>query len=503
MNLANVISRGARYFPQKQALVFKDQVFTYEELNYGVQRVAARLREAGVEEGDRVALYAANRPEWIMAYYAIIKIGATAVCVSAAYKSMDLGHLLADCNPKIVITSEALLPQVAGCQKSPPPERVLVMERDEVLSSLCNVDRGSVSSLSVPTVDCPSDQTCVILYTGGTTGIPKGAMLSHKNILYTSQNVCYHERMVASDVGICFMPLNHVFGGCHIMNSIYYGCGSLVLLPSFDMDEVIAAIDKYKVTRFYSVPTIYIRFLANPDYHKYLRSVGYFFSAATSMPSDIIEQWKYHFHLPIHESYGMTETSSLVTFNHMYHHKVGSVGPPAGVVEVKVVDPEGKELPPGERGEIIIRGPNVMKGYFNKPQETALALAGGWLHSGDIGLFDEDGYLYVVDRLKHLIITGGYNVFPTEVEEVLYGHRAVEECSVVGIPDKEYGEMVTAFIKLKKDITATPEELVRFCKDRVASYKAPKKIIFVDDFPKSPQGKILKRLLKEQVDKPE
>jgi len=193
----------------------------------------------------------------------------------------------------------------------------------------------------------------------------------------------------------------------------------------------------------------------------------------------------------------MTETSSLVTFNHIYRHKIGSVGTQAGVVEVKIVNDEGKEVAQGEEGEIIIRGPNVMKGYFNKPEETAKAMPNGWLHSGDVGRFDDEGYLYIVDRIKDMIISGGLNVYPTEVEEVLYTHDAVEECGVAGTPHEEYGEAVTAFIKVREGWAASEEELVRFCKERMASYKAPKKIVFMEELPKSPQGKILKRELRK------
>jgi long-chain acyl-CoA synthetase len=259
------------------------------------------------------------------------------------------------------------------------------------------------------------------------------------------------------------------------------------------MDQVLSSIQAEKISRFYSVPTVFIRLLNTANSRKYLRSLKYCFSAATSMASEIVRQWQENFNLTIHEAYGMTETSSLVTFNHLYHHKVGSVGTAAGVVEVKIVDDQNNEAPPGETGEIIIRGPNIMKGYFNQVEETHKVLRSGWLHSGDIGRLDEDGYLYIVDRIKDLIISGGLNVFPTEVEEVLYTHAAVEECAVVGTPHSEYGEAVTAFVKIKQGHACSEEDLIGFCKARIASYKAPKKIMFVEELPKSPAGKILKR----------
>jgi long-chain acyl-CoA synthetase len=215
------------------------------------------------------------------------------------------------------------------------------------------------------------------------------------------------------------------------------------------------------------------------------------------MASEIVRQWQEKFNLTIHEAYGMTETSSLVTFNHLYHHKVGSVGTPAGIVEVKIVDDDNNEVPIGETGEVVIRGPNIMKGYFNNPEETNKVLRNGWLHSGDVGCMDEEGYLFIVDRIKDMIISGGLNVFPIEVEEVLYTHAAVEECAVVGMPNSEYGEAVTAFIKIKQGQVCSESNLIDFCKERIASYKVPKRILFLNDLPKSPAGKILKREIRK------
>ncbi|MBW1667078.1 MAG: long-chain-fatty-acid--CoA ligase [Deltaproteobacteria bacterium] len=495
MNLSDVVTQGAKYFPEKKAVVYGNKAFTYRELDACVSVVASYFRELGISKGDRIALYAGNRPEWIMIYYGMIRLGAIAVCVSAAYKSFELEHILRDSEPVVLVTSESLLPNVPVSEKLPYIKDILIIEKDSTLSTLCEVRGSKVAPFK--SINCAPDDTCVILYTGGTTGIPKGAMLTHKNLLYTAQNVCFHERTTSGDAGLCFMPLNHVFAGCHIMNSMFYACATLVLHKGFEMDEIISSIESNKVTRLYAVPTVYIRFLNNPHCHKHLKSVGYSFSAATSMPSEVVRQWKDKFGLNIYEAYGMTETSSLVTFNHLYRHKVGSVGTPAGLAEVKIADQDGNELGVGEEGEILIQGPNVMKGYFNRPEESAKAMDGGWLHSGDLGRMDEDGYLYIIDRIKDMVISGGLNVYPSEVEDVLYKHNAVEECGVAGLPDKEYGETVTAFVRLKKGRKATADELIKFCKERLASYKAPKRVIFMEDLPKTPQGKILKRELRK------
>ena len=498
MNLSSIIDHGALYFKDKIALAYGENQYTYDRLKSATERIAFYLRDRGVGRGDRVALFMPNRPEWVALYYGIIRLGAVAVCTSAAYKKIEIEHLLKESATSLLVTCDELLPQVPERKNMAPVKDVVVWENDPVLASIWETPAAKQQPF-IP-VDCDTSDECVILFTGGTTGVPKGAMLTHRNILFTAQNVCYHERTNPDDVALCFMPLNHVFGGNHIMNSTLYACGTLVLHKGFDMDRVLASIQRDKITRFYSVPTVFIRLLNTPDSRRYLAGVKYCFSAATSMASEIVRQWQAVFNLRIHEAYGLTESSSLVTFNHLYHHRVGSVGTPAGVVEVKIVDKEGQELAIGETGEIAIRGPNIMKGYFNNPEETAKVLRNRWLHSGDIGRLDADGYLYIVDRIKDMIISGGLNVYPTEVEEVLYTHTAVEECAVIGMPHTEYGEAVTAFVILKQGLTCSEAELIGFCKERIASYKAPKRIMFVDQLPKSPAGKILKREIRKSLE---
>ncbi len=495
MNLANIINWGATYFPEREALVFEDKAFTYRELNACIHCVASYLGGRGISKGDRVALYADNRPEWLMLYYGVIALGATVVCMSAAYKSYELEHRINDSEPVLMVTTEAHFAHVPPREELPHLHDVLLIEEDDTLSLLCETKGAGAEPARI--VDCEPGDTCAILYTGGTTGTPKGAMLTHQNLLYTAQNVCFHERMVGADRSLCFMPLNHVFASNHIMNSGLYAGATLVLHKGFDMDAILSSIASNEVSRLYAVPTVYIRLLNHLECHKHLRSIEYSFSAAASMPSEIVRQWKDTFGLNMHEAYGMTETSSLVTFNHLYRHKIGSVGTPAGVVEVKIVNEADSEVPQGEKGEIMIRGPNVMKGYYNRPDETGKAIKDGWLRSGDVGFLDEEGYLYITDRMKDVIISGGLNVYPREVEEVLYTHEVIEECSVVGMPHEEYGEAVTAFIKLREDRTSSEDELIHFCKEKMASYKAPKRIIIMEELPKTPQGKILKRELRK------
>jgi long-chain acyl-CoA synthetase len=494
VNVADLFANAALCCPDKKALIFGPHSYTYFEMNRIIDALARYLAGIGVSKGDRVSIYMANRPEWILFYYAIAKIGAISVCIPGAYKSEEMKEVVNDSRSSAIVSSEELLRQFPPAEAIPLIRKVIVVERDEFLQSILKGDDAPGTRVET---DTTGDDAAAILYTGGTTGIPKGAMLTHRNLLYSAQNVAYHERLAQEDVGVCFMPLNHVFAQCHIMHTYFYACATLVLFPAFDMDRVVAAVIDHRVTRFYAVPTIFIRFLNSPESRKHLKSIRYVFSGGTSMPAAIVRQWVEAFGIPIHEAYGMTEAASLVTFNHFFRHKIGSIGMAAGVIEVKVVDVNGKEVKQGEQGEIIIRGPNVMKGYFEQPEETANALRNGWLHSGDVGVFDPEGYLYIVDRIKDLIITGGENVFPKEVEDLLHQHRAVNECGVVGLPNHEYGEVVTAFVTLKPNVTVDERELIAFCKERMARYKVPKAIRFVSDLPKTPQGKILRRELRK------
>ncbi len=494
MNVADEFTRAALYYPGKTALIFGRQTYTYAELHGIIERLAGYLTCLGISKGDRAAIYMPNRPEWIMFYYAIARIGAIAVCVPGAYKRDEAAGVVSDSLSTLLITSEDLRAQLPSPEAIPSVSHTLIVEQDEAFQSILRGENPYPGRTDILT---SGEDTASILLTGGTTGIPKGAMLTHRNLLYSAQNVAYHERMVPDDIGICFLPLNHVFAQCHIMHTCFANCVTLILFAGFDMDKIVSAVIEHKVTRLYAVPTVFIRFLNNPESRKQLKSVNYVFSGGTSMPAEIVRRWVDAFGIPIHEAYGMTEAASIVTFNHLFRHKIGSIGMPAGIIELKVVDENDSEVKQGDQGEIIIRGPNIMKGYFGQPEETAMALRNGWLHSGDVGRFDEEGYLYIVDRIKDIIITGGENVYPKEVEDLLHQHPAVNECGVVGLPHSEYGEAVTAFVTLKPDMRAEEGDLIAFCKERLARYKAPKAIRFVTDLPKTPQGKILRRELRK------
>jgi long-chain acyl-CoA synthetase len=494
MNISDAFKFAAQHSPDKKALIYGNDSYSYGEMNRAIDGIAHYLARLGASKGTRVSLYMSNRPEWILFYYGIARLGAIPVCVPGAYLKDEMTEIVNNSRSSILVTSEDHASQLPGSKDIPAIDATVLVEEDEAFQSLLRKEGDDPRPFASAT---QGEDPGSILYTGGTTGTPKGAVLSHGNLLYSAQNVAYHERMVPEDVGICFMPLNHVFAQCHIMNTFFCNSGTLILFSAFDMDNVMDAFTRHRVTRFYAVPTIYIRILNAKETRKPLESLRYAFSGGTSMPSEIVRRWIEAFGIPIHEAYGMTEAASCVTFNHLFRHKIGSIGTPAGIVEVKIVGPDDRKMPVGEQGEIVVRGPNIMKEYFDQPEETAAVMRNGWFHSGDVGLFDSEGYLYIVDRIKDIIITGGENVYPKEVEDLLHRHEAVNECGVVGLPHEEYGEAVTAFVSLKPGATAQPDELIAFCKKRIANYKVPKAIHIVKELPKSPQGKILRRALRK------
>jgi long-chain acyl-CoA synthetase len=493
MNVATNLECAAFHFPDHIAVIEGDRSVSFAEFNREANQIASALVSVGVQPGDHVALCAPNSYAWLAFYFGALKAGAVAVTFSHLLMKDELARTLADCEPKILFTADEKLEDLGDYRKRSYPELV-VCDRGDI--SYARLAEKGTSEFK--TVNRHRRDTAAVLYTGGTTGIPKGAMLTHENLQTSIFNVAHYERSTQNDRALCFLPLNHVFGQMHIMNATVFSGGGLVVQPAFDLEKVLEAIERHQVTKFYAVPTIYIRLLRLPDFREKIGSVRYCFSAAASMATEVVREWKAQTGLNIYEAYGMTESASIVTYNHYYRHVVGSVGTPANLVEVQIRDLEGNVLGQGEEGEICICGPNITKGYLNNPEETESAFWGDWFRSGDIGVIDEDGYLYIVDRLKDMIITGGENVYPREVEEVLYTRPEVLECAVVGLPDPEYGERVTAFIAPRKGHQIDPVSLKDYLKARLAGFKVPKEYIAVEELPKSGAGKVLKKEIRKQ-----
>ncbi len=498
MNLARNLELSTLCFSERTAVIDGDREYSYGRLNEDANRVASALTLMGILPGDHVAICAPNSYRWIAFYFGILKAGAVAVTLSSALGKADLNMLLNDARPKALMILDDKLGEVNPEARS-DYLRLVVAEGGDV-----SFDRFlQKGAPSFRAIDVPRNDTGSILYTGGTTGTPKGVMLSHENMTASVHNVCHFERSTQDDRAMCFLPMNHVFGQLHIMNSMIYAGGCVVSQPSFDMDRVLDAIERHRATKFYGVPTIYVRLLKTEGIEKRLASIRYYFVAASNMPGELVRAWKDLTGLDVHEAYGMTETAAMVTYNHYFRHVVGSVGTPVNIVEVQIRDQQGNLLPEGKEGEVCMKAPSIMKGYLNSPEETASVFwPGGWLRSGDIGLFNDEGYLFLVDRLKDMVITGGENVYPREIEEILYTWPGLEECSVIGLPDPEYGERVTACMVMKdKEKPVDTKEVKAFLKKHLASYKVPKEYIVLRELPKGSTGKILKRELKNLVRK--
>ena len=494
MNITHHIERASKLFPNKTALIFEDRSFTYQKLNLMANRMANGLKELGVKKGDRVALFLPNIPEFIIAYLSTLKLGAIAVSLNVMLKSCEVRFILNDCTAKVLITTEELSQQVPE-QNLPALEHILIAEgKASKKRSLDYLIARAASAFN--TVEMEFKDPAAIVYTSGTTGFTKGATLSHRNIISNmfAQNRCCG--MKTDDRLLLFLPLFHCFGQNAILNAGLNVGATIVLQRRFKPEQLIETISTEKITMFFGVPTVFIKLLdTSPDKFS---SIRYYFSAAAPMPAEIAQRWLAKFDWVVHEGYGLTETSPCACYNHHWQYKIGSIGSPIDNIAMKIVDGEGKEVPPGELGEIVIKGPNVMLGYWNRPLETAKVLKNGWFYTGDIGSMDEEGYFYIVDRLKDMINVSGFKVYPAEVENVLYQHPAVAEAAVYGVPNSVKGETVNANIVLKSNLTITEAEIAAFCAERIATYKVPHRFKFVDSIPKNPTGKVLKRVLREE-----
>jgi long-chain acyl-CoA synthetase len=496
MNISQHIERAATFFPDKPAIIFEGTSLSYRVFNARIQRLANALAANGVGRGDCVALYLPNIPAFAICYLAVVRIGAIALSINSMYKSEELKYILNDSGSVLVVTTGDLLPNIplADC---PRIKRVIVCEGDPQEHPTLDEwiekasDQRSLADMN------PNDPA-VLLYTSGTTGFPKGATLTHGNVVSNAWATVHHAGYTHEDRLILFLPLFHVFGQNFIMNAAFQACATLVLHRRFVPDLAIDSIRRDRVSMFFAVPTIYIGLLNMPLTAETLASIRYEFSAAATMPREIAGRWTERFGRPVYEGYGLTECSPFACYNHDFRHKFGSVGTPIENTEIRIMDTNDNELPPGQWGEICIKGPGVMKGYWNKPEETRTALRNGWLHSGDIGMMDDEGYVFIVDRVKDMINVSGFKVWPAEVEQFLYKHPAVQEVAVYGLPHPEKGEMVVAAIVPREGVSATDEEIISYCRAHMAAYKAPGRVDFVPGLPKSATGKILKRALRDK-----
>ena len=471
MNLARNLENAAFYFPDRPALREGARELTYDQLNRQANRVATALIREGLRPGESIGLCAPNSIDWIVFYFGVLKAGAVAVTLSGLLTGEELTRLVRHAAPRWLFTTASKLEALSPLKGPGGIEKMISPDGDLDLSSLMALGIESFRALERDRTD-----PAAVLYTGGTTGIPKGVLLSQEAMAFSSHAVAYCERSTENDLALCFMPFNHVFGQIHIMNGTLYSCGCLELLPAFDLERIMTLMAAGRVTKFFAVPTVYIRLLSLSDLERKLGRLRYCFSAAASMPREIVNQWKERTGITIAESYGMTE-GMPVTYNHYYRHVVGSVGTPVQGVEVEIRDPLGNRVKPGEEGEICLRGPNVMIGYLNNPEETAGLLGGRVVSFRGYRPIRRGRLSFYRGPLEGLDYYGGENVYPREVEEILYTSPQVEECAIIGVPDREWGERVTAFIVPKPGETIAPEELKSFLKTRLSSFKVPKEYI--------------------------
>jgi long-chain acyl-CoA synthetase len=488
MNVAQLLERSARYHADRSALIFGERHWTYAELDRDVSALAAGFAGLDLRRGDRVALHLPNRPDFVLAYYAALKAGLVPLSLNTSYKAEELEYIITNAAAAVVITADGIDANLPSRARM-PSVRHLLHAKD--LHGL----RGQAALRAVET---DRDDTAAILYTSATTGRPKGVMLSHANIVSNAYATVHHLRMTEDDRGLCALPMFHCFGQNAIMNSLVTAGGTLVLHERFVPDAFVAAVAAHGITILYAVPTMYILFLSMPGAD--FRSVRLCFSAAATLPTDVEARWHAAHGHWIQQGYGLTETSPFASYNHEVAFRPGSVGTPIENVEMKIVDAADGEVADGELGEIVIKGPNVMKGYFGDAAATAASIRGGWFHSGDIGYRDGDGYFFIVDRLKDMINVSGFKVFPREVEEVLFRHPAVKEAAVVGIPDPVRGEAVKAFVVLHEGASVSAEALQTLCRAAIAGLKVPERIEFIAALPKNPTGKILKKELRTRLE---
>jgi len=525
--LDQLLRETATKSPNAVATIFYGAKMTYREIDEGATAFAGALARLDVEMGDRVGILLPNSPPFVIAYYGILRRGAIAVPLNPLLSPYELRHTLQDCGAIALVTTDPLLPKAAEAVHETPVRHLIVASPAAYVPLLMRPivkakarPKGAVrippgvqghsfeallrEGAKPPKVEFdPHEQVAVFQYTGGTTGLPKAAMLTHFNLVanvYQTDAWTYGLQKGA-EVFLCVLPFFHSYGMTVGMNLAIVKAAAMLLLPKFDPVETAKAIQQYKATLFPGVSSMYAAVAhyaqrGNMD----ISSIKVCVSGGGPLPREVHDRFVAATGAKLVEGYGLTEASPVTHCNPIWHgeNRIGSIGLPFPDTDCKIVDLETgtKELPPCEPGELVIKGPQVMKGYFNRPEETAQALRDGWLYTGDIAVMDEDGYFRIVDRKKDLIIVSGFNVYPREVEEVLYQYPKVYEAAVVGVKHPLRGEMVKAFVVLKEGEKATEAELIAFCRERLASYKVPREIEFVKELPKSAVGKILRRELK-------
>jgi len=499
MNIAQLGENRVMEQGEQATLIFEGREITNVEMLRASKKLATALKELGVKRGDRVILQMPNCPEALQSFSAVWRMGAVIVPINYLIGEEETAYIYQDSGAKVVISDQAFLPKIrAGRVKAPEVKTVILIDDDVPEGTLSYRHLVENSQEEHNVVETQDDEIAALIYTAGTTGRPKGVIHTHHS-LYANAKMQYETVPLPDGMtSISVLPLCHSFG-IATMNNGLFRTGRTVLLNSFDMDVIFSSIEKYRANIMAGVPTMYVYMLLHPEPQKYnLSSMKYWISGSAPLALETWNKFKGVFGFEIIEGWGLTEAGANNSVNPLDGvKKVGSIGLPMKGTEMRIVDDHGNALTPGQQGEIVIRGPQLMKGYWNKPEETAEILIDGWLHTGDVGYVDDDGYFWITDRKKDLIIKGGENISPRTIEEVLFMHPKVSEAAVIGMKDDIYGENIKAFLVLNPGETATAEEIIEYCRTKLTNFLLPKEVAFLKSFPKSLVGKILKRELRK------
>jgi long-chain acyl-CoA synthetase len=508
LNLVTLLKESAKSHPQRPALVIGDKSLSYGLVLEHAQRFSTGLRTLGVHRGKSIALLLPNVPHFSIAYFGAHHAGCSVVPLNVLMNAEEIACYLEDSEASAIVTWEALLPQtLEAARRVPTCKDVIVAKADATDASapdgavsLNALIRGSEPERQE--ADTRPDDTAVVLYTSGTTGKAKGAELTHFNMFFNAVNagaMLFPKVPGVATVSLATLPLFHSFGQTVVQNTTLFQGGTVILLARFEPKAALELMQKHRVTLFAGVPTMYFALLNCPEASDYdLSPLHYCLSGGAPMPAEVMKAFDAKYKVNILEGYGLSETSPVASFNTVDRpKKIGSIGRPIWGVDFKLVDDHDQEITEsGKPGEICIRGHNVMKGYLKRPEATVDAMKGGWFHTGDVATRDDDGYYFIVDRKKDLILRGGFNVYPREIEEVLYGHPAVAEAAVIGVFHESHGEEVKAVLALKPGEAATASDIIAYCKERLAAFKYPRIVEFRHTLPKGPTGKIMKRELR-------
>ena len=472
----------------KPAFIFKDKVTTYGELRNKIVKWAKALQAQGIKKGDKVGLLSKNCTNFVVAYMAVIRAGGVVVPLNFQLAPREIAYIIKDAGIKVMIVR----------QKIELEEGLKEYGLDGSVKQLDYNDMDALPQKDL--VEHPMDEkdNCTIIYTSGTTGKPKGAMLSHKNLVSNAIDFSKVVIVYPEDIALCVLPMYHCFGWTvSISENLLIG-STIVVQETYIFKDAMSLIEKHKINTFVGVPTMMQLFLKGASSQQ-LQNIRFYISGGAALPQILAEEFKEKFGKPVQEGYGLSEASPVVTVNPTNKIKVGSIGPVLPNVQVEIRDEKGIEVPNGEVGELCAKGDNIMLGYLNLPEETAKTLKSGWLHTGDLAYKDEEGYIFIVDRLKDMIISSGENVYPREIEEVLYTHPKIAEAAVIGIPDKLRGQAICAYMVLNEGETLEKKEIRKYLLERIAAYKVPREFFFCTQMPKNSTGKILKTALREQA----